>query len=191
MEDSFLHEVVHGGKALVFTVQSADGIASALKLKKEVEAASKSTITMAIIGGGESHMVASELAAANVGVVLAPLFAYRVLWDHRRSLTGAPLTNGTAVDVLAGAGVKIAIGLEEDWLVRDMGLLAGIVHKNSNGKISEKQALEMASRNVYEMLGIKGKEDTEGFVVFEGSPLEVGGRVKAVGTGKETITVFE
>jgi imidazolonepropionase-like amidohydrolase len=191
VEESFLHEVVHGRKPLVFTVHSADGIASALRLKKEVETVSNSSITMAVIGGGESHLVATELAAANVGVVLAPMFAYRVLWDHRRALTGAPLTNGTAVDLLAAAGVKVAVGLEEDWLVRDMGLLAGIVCKNSGGNIAEREALDMVSSNVYEMLGMKKAEGQEDFVVFEGSPLEVGGWVRAVGTGKDAVTIFD
>lgn len=184
-ELAFLRNVVTGELPLVLTIHSVDGIASALKLKSTVEKVAKSTIKLAIIGGAESHLLAKELAAANVGVVLAPLISYRVDWDQRRALTGAPLTNGTAVDKLVDAGVVTAIGLEEDWLVRDMGLLAGIAYKNGEGRLSEKDALDLVGGNVYKMLGLKAAwEEEQDFIVFEGSPLEIGAKVLAVGDGR-------
>ncbi|KAI0130278.1 hypothetical protein BJ170DRAFT_308648 [Xylariales sp. AK1849] len=191
-EEAFLHKVVYGELPLALTLHSADGIAGALKLKKLVEEVSKSEITLVIIGGAESFLVAEELAAAKVGVVLAPLLSYRNSWDERRALTGAPLTNGTAIDKLLDAGVVTAIGLEEDWLVRDMAILAGIAYKNSGGRLSEKQALDLVGGNVYETLGLKASDlAIDDFIVFEGSPLEIGARVRAVGSGRETVTLFE
>ncbi|KAK7947866.1 amidohydrolase [Apiospora aurea] len=186
-EEAYLGRVVRGEVPLAITAHSADGIAGALKLKKQVEEASgQAGLTMVIIGGAESHLVADELAEAHVGVVLAPLQSYRTSWDQRRALTGAPLTNGTAVDALVKAGVTVAIGLEEDWVVRDLGLLAGIVYRNGEGRVSEGEALELVGGNVYKMLGLSDKDKkekeakgqgqaVEDFLVFEGSPLEIGG----------------
>ncbi|ORY59984.1 uncharacterized protein BCR38DRAFT_443521 [Pseudomassariella vexata] len=189
-EVAFLRKVVAGHIPLALTVHDADGIADALKLKSTVEEASNSTLTVVIIGGAESHLIADELAAAKVGVVLAPLQSYRVTWDQRRALTGAPLTNGTAIDKLVDAGVLTAIGIEEDSLVSNMGLLAGIAYKNSGKRLSQKEALDLVGGNVYKMLGLKGAEQMGDFVVFEGSPLEVGGRVRAVGRGKGQVSLF-
>ncbi|KAI5863757.1 amidohydrolase [Durotheca rogersii] len=212
-EAAFLRRVVAGELALAVTVHSADTIAALLQVKKVVDAAiaaspafgdnasaSARGISLVIIGGAESPLLAAELAAAGVGVVLSPLLSYGTSWDQQRALTGAPLTNGTAVDRLVAAGVGVAIGAEEDWVVRDIGLLAGIAHRNSGGAISEADALDLVSANVYAILGLK-EPDAAGsgegslapreFVVFEGSPLEVGARVRAVGSGVgEEATLF-
>ncbi|KAI2635849.1 amidohydrolase [Hypomontagnella submonticulosa] len=188
-EAAFLGKVVDGSLPLAVTVQSADVIAALLKIKDAVDAViassrgSSSGISLVLIGGAESFLLAPELAARDVSVVLSPLLAYRTTWDQRRALTGAPLTNGTAVDALVAAGVKVAVGIEEDWLVRDVGLLAGIAYKNGQGQLSEKDALDLVSANVYEILGLEGSDDASEFLVFEGSPLEIGARVRAVGTG--------
>jgi hypothetical protein len=200
-EKAYLKKVVNGTIALALTIHSADTIAAVLKLKSDVETAissvyatSKPTpLRIVIIGGAESYLVATEIAAAKtVGVVLAPLNSYAVSWEERRALAGAPLTNGTAVDILVDAGVKVAIGLEEDWLVRDMHLLAGIAYKNGGGRLSKTQALDLISTNVYEMLGLDTGDEglLEHFVIFEGEPLEIGGRIKAVGGGLGYTTVF-
>ncbi|KAI0475394.1 hypothetical protein GGR56DRAFT_675529 [Xylariaceae sp. FL0804] len=215
-ESVFLARVVNGTMPLAITVHSADVIASVLRIKTEVEAAaaavssSPSSIRLVILGGAESFLLADELAAAQVGVVLSPLLAYRETWDQRRALTGAPLTNGTAVDALAVAGVRVAVGIEEDWLVRDLGLLAGIAHRNSGGRIGERDALDMVGRNVHDMLGMKkgkgmgmgmgtkrkaAEEEEEAdladeFLVFEGSPLEVGAKVRAVADGMGQVDLF-
>lgn len=190
-EKAFLKKVVEGEAALVLSVHSADTIAAVLRLKQDVEDAVRDRaldagqaapkLRVVILGGAESHLVAEQLASANVGVVLAPLLSYASAWDERRALTGAPLTNGTAVDALVDAGVAVGIGLADDYVVRDLGLHAGIAYRNSGGKISEREALELVSGNLYKMLGV---DEPEGdVVVFEGSPLEISGRVKGVVSG--------
>ncbi|KAI8958023.1 hypothetical protein F5Y11DRAFT_337582 [Daldinia sp. FL1419] len=195
-EAAFLSKVIEGSLPLAITVHSADVIATLLKVKESVDnviASSRGSggISLVIIGGAESFLLAGELAAAKVGVVLNPLLSYRNSWDQRRALTGAPLTNGTALDKLVEAGVRVAISINEDWLVRDVGLLAGIAYWNSEGKLSEKDALDLVSDNVYELLGLEGSDDASEFVVFEGSPLEIGARVRAVGSGVgDEVTLF-
>ncbi|KAK5136213.1 hypothetical protein LTR08_003820 [Meristemomyces frigidus] len=199
VEDTKLQAVVGGENLpLVIEVHSADIIASVLRLKEEVEAAmtakssSSGGLRLIIYGGAESHMLAPELATANVSVILAPVLAYSESWDQRRSLTGAPLTNGTAVDVLYAAEVKVALSTKEDWEARDLGLIAGIVHANSGGKISEAEAWRMVSSNIYDMLGLTTKSDRgeAEFCVYEGNPLEIDSRVVAVADGRGMVSVW-
>ncbi|KAM0323735.1 hypothetical protein ACHAQA_008672 [Verticillium albo-atrum] len=198
-EQAFLKKVVDGDVPLVLTVHSADTISTVLRLKSDVESAldasessSSTKLQVVILGGAEAHIVASELAAAEVGVVLAPFQSYATSWDQRRALTGAPLTNGTAIDVLVDAGVTTAIGLEEDWLIRDLALLAGIAYHNGGGRLTEKAALDLVSTNVYKLLGIKEKSARNDghFLVFEGSPLDIGSRVRAVSNGRKDVMVM-
>ncbi|GAB1317980.1 Carbohydrate esterase family 9 protein [Madurella fahalii] len=201
-EAYFLQKVANGSLPLVITVHSADTIAALLRVKSAVDAATATIadadahahakLRLVILGGAESHLLADELAAAQVAVVLAPLQAYGFWWDQRRAMTGAPRTNGTCVDRLLDAGVLTAIGLDADYLVRDLGLLAGIVYANGEGRVDEKGAFEMVGGNIYKILGVEEPGVEEGhFVLWQGSPLEIGGRVKAVGGGLERgVSVF-
>ena len=120
------------------------------------------------------------------------MLTYAETWDQRRSLTGAPLTNGTAIDVLHAAGVKVAIGTKEDWETRNLYLSAGIAYANGGGKINETEALAFVSSNIHDMLGLKSKQGgyMDEFVVFEGSPLEIDGRVRAVADGRGSVTLW-
>ncbi|RMZ26346.1 hypothetical protein D0859_09587 [Hortaea werneckii] len=205
LEDAKLKQVVKGEMPLVLDVHSADTIASLLRMKIDIESAMRPgtdsadrTLRLILFGGAESHLLAEELATANVSVILAPLLPYSETWEQRRSLTGAPLTNGTAVDVLHAAGVQVAISTKEDWETRDLGLMAGIARANSDGKISEDEAWSMVSSNIYAMLGLDSlglgstgatAGDTE-FVVYDGNPLEIDSRLRVVADGRGEVTVW-
>lgn len=188
-EAAYLKKAVTGKIPLVISVHSADTIAAIIRVKSEVEAAisaasiqnaNSNLIRLVIYGGGEAHLVATEIASAEIGVVVAPVFAYADSWDMRRSLSGAPVTNGTTIEVLIEAGVTTAIGTAEAWEIRDLSFLAGTVFHNSGGKITEADALGLIGKNYESILGVKVKQ--EDFVVFEGSPFETGSRIKAVGS---------
>ncbi|OAA68503.1 amidohydrolase [Niveomyces insectorum RCEF 264] len=207
-EVAFLRRVVAGNMTLCITAHSADTIAALLRVKADVDAALSArehrlaqqnkpagrrrpaVLRLVVVGGAEAHLLAHELADVGVGVVLAPLFAFGTTWDQRRALTGAPLTNGTGVDVLLEAGVLVAAGLEEDWVVRDLGLLAGIVYANSGGRLSERAAVDIVSRNIHTMLGLDDEHEPAHFALYEGSPFEMGSRVKAVGGGDGRIELY-
>ncbi|KAL5606089.1 hypothetical protein BROUX41_006141 [Berkeleyomyces rouxiae] len=194
-EDAYLAKVVSGEIALVLSIQSADMIASALKLKATVEASlpPKTKLRVAILGGAEAYLVADELARADVGVILAPIQSFGNEWEERRALTGAPLTNGTTVDVLVSAGVTTAFGLYEDWEFRVLSVMAGVAHNNGRASgIDEAEALDLVSQNVYKALGL-GVPDAQAvghFVVSEGSPLQITSRIRAVGRGEDEMLVF-
>ncbi|KAK7701060.1 hypothetical protein SLS57_011865 [Botryosphaeria dothidea] len=190
-EEAYLSQVLEGELPLAIHVNSADTIAALLRVKSEVEEAVNADIRLTVVGGAESHLIAKELAEAGVGVVLAPLLPYSKSWDQRRSLTGAPLTNGTTLNILLDAGVVTAIGVAGNWEIRGLPLQAAIAYANSEGRLTESDALGLISTNVYRLLGLKGPADASAdFVVFEGSPLEIQSRVVAVGNGRGSVSVF-
>lgn len=188
-EGIYLQRVIQDSFPLVLSAHSADTLSSIIRLKSDIEATISKSLSnpaklrMIVIGGAESHLVAKELAEANVSVVLAPLLPHAQTWDQRRGLTGAPLTNGTAIDALIAAGVLVGISVEEVWETRDLGLLAGIAYTNSEGKLSFKEALDLVGANFDKMLGIQGPKQRKknDWVVWEGSPLQIGGRVRGIG----------
>jgi hypothetical protein len=57
--------------------------------------------------------------------------------------------------------------------------------------LTEQQALDLVSTNFYDFLGLEMPEVGSEFVVYEGSPLEIGGRVVAIadGSGKTELWV--
>ena len=65
-------------------MKNADIIASLLKLKQEVEASSGTLIKMTLVGASEAHLLAAELAAANVGVIVTPPRPFPFTWEGRR-----------------------------------------------------------------------------------------------------------
>jgi len=203
VEKAYLKRVVSGKMPLVLSVNSADTITTIIRLKSFVDSAiakahikvSTSTapsLKIALVGGAESHLVANEIAAANISVILVPLLPHQQSWDQLRGLTGAPLTNGTTLNWLLDAGVLVGVSVEETWETRDLGLVAGTAYANAEGRLTFEEALDIAGGNIYKALGIKDKEvdeeNSQEWVVWEGSPLAVGGRVRAVGgDGKMTL----
>ncbi|KAF1936839.1 amidohydrolase [Clathrospora elynae] len=196
-ESHYLKKIVQGELPLVLSAHSADTIASIIKLKDYIESAiasytststtSNTKLQIVIIGGAEAHLVATELAAANISVVLAPMLPHAQSWDQRRGLTGPPLTN-VSTNVLLDAGVRIGISVDETWESRDLVLLAGIAYANSEERLSFGEALNLVGGNIDEMLGIEKQEMTirGEWVIWEGSPLEICGRVRGIGGAEKT-----
>lgn len=67
----------------------------------------------------EAHLLANEIAAAGVGVILLPARQFPGDWDSKRTLPGPPLTQQSAIGVLTDAKVKIGLGIVEDWQARN------------------------------------------------------------------------
>ncbi|MCJ1323232.1 hypothetical protein MMC15_008586 [Xylographa vitiligo] len=195
-EEMYLKRVVVGDLPLVLSIHSSDTIAAVLRVKQEVESAlgtltAEKKLRMVIIGGAESYLIAEEIAAAGVGIILSPLQPYSSSWDQRRSLTGAPLTNGTALEHLLDAGVSVAIGVgPENSDARNLRLMAGIAFRNSGGRLTESQAMALVGANIYRMLGLNETVVTNDFVIYEGSPLEIGSELRALGHGGDSISFW-
>ena len=57
---------------MVVEASSADIIASVIALKTEVESRLHTSLKVTVIGGSEAHLLAKEIGAAHIGVILSP-----------------------------------------------------------------------------------------------------------------------
>lgn len=80
-------------------------IASLLALKADAEKQHGHKIKLVLYGAAESHLLADEIAASNVSVIVAPVRGFPNSFDKARALPGAPLTPKTTLETLFDAGV--------------------------------------------------------------------------------------
>ena len=74
-----------GSTPLVVETHSADVIATLIGLKSEIENANGGfPLRLTISGASETHVLAKELGAASVGVVLNPVRQFPKSWERRR-----------------------------------------------------------------------------------------------------------
>jgi hypothetical protein len=72
---------------LIIEVESADIMATLLRLKDEVDATrvvKGSGLRLTFVGATESFILADELAAADVGVIITPPRSFPYDWERRR-----------------------------------------------------------------------------------------------------------
>jgi len=151
-----------GSIPLVITANSADIIGTLLSLKKEVEEKRGKQMKMTIMGAAEAHLLASEIAAASVGVILVPPRSFPYNWESRRILPGPPLTAQSSAAYLTSHGVTVGLGPQGvmgdasmgAWAVRNLRFDMAWVALESGGSVSKDAALAMASSNIEELLGI-------------------------------------
>jgi hypothetical protein len=118
-----------GRLTLVVEAHSADVISSLILLKREVEAHTHRKLKMTITHASEAHLVAFELAHADIGVVLVPARPFPFTWEDRRILPGPPLTEKSQVRALHEANVTVAIGVLESWDSRNTPFYLGWVSR--------------------------------------------------------------
>ena len=168
---------------------SADIIATLITLKAEVERHTKTDIKLTIVGGGEAHLLARELGAANVGVILNPVRPFPASWEARRILPGPPLTEESQILRLINHNVMVGVGVLESWEAQNARFDLGWAALEAGGKISKEQALLMGTVNMYKLLGGERNLDVleEGLfpkgelvATVGGDLLEFGSKVVAV-----------
>ena len=69
---------------LVIKVHSADIMASLINLKKEIETEHGKLIQITFAGASEAHILAKEISAAKVGIILNPARPFPGTWKSRR-----------------------------------------------------------------------------------------------------------
>ena len=69
---------------LVIEVHSADIMASLINLKREIETGHKTLLRITFSGATEAHILAKEIGAAKVGVILNPVRPFPASWKSRR-----------------------------------------------------------------------------------------------------------
>ena len=73
-----------GEMPLVVEVDNADIMASLIALKAEIQSLTQKPLHLTFSGGAEAHLLAQELGAANVGVILRPSRSSPKSWESRR-----------------------------------------------------------------------------------------------------------
>jgi hypothetical protein len=69
---------------LVVEAHSVDIIATLIMLKKQVEDQRGNNIKLTITGASEAHLLAVELATANIGIIVNPSRPFPANWEGRR-----------------------------------------------------------------------------------------------------------
>lgn len=158
-----LQPVLAGAIPLVVRVDRASDISALLALVREFE------LRAIVFGGAEAWMVADELAAAGVPVVLDPLSNLPEDFD----VLEATLENASRLHT---AGVRIAFSSADTHNVRNMTQAAG--NAVANG-LPWHEGLRAITRAPAEMLGLGDRLGAieagliADLVVWDGDPLEV------------------
>ncbi|KAG6372339.1 carbohydrate esterase family 9 protein [Boletus reticuloceps] len=174
--------VAKGEIPLVVQAQNADIIASLIKLKKEVEASKGVELKLTVAGAAEAHLLAKNLGEANIGVIVTPSRPFPEAWEMTRILPGPPLTKDSAITTLLAHGVKVGIGILEQWSARNTRFDAAWAALESNGQISKSETLALASTNLEELLGVKPTVSLSGDLVATvgGSLLDLEAKVVGI-----------
>ncbi len=163
-------KAARGEIPVVVHTNNKDVIAHMVALKRETGA------HVVIMGGGEAHLLAAELAGADVPVIFAPWSGCEPLfWESRRCLPGPPLVDQLGPQVLMAAGVRVAVSNFDDTnnhirnSIWEAAWLAGPGNRSL--------ALDLVSGNVEDILLLPR---ARGFVLYEGDPFEFGSRVALI-----------
>ncbi|KAF9646963.1 hypothetical protein BDM02DRAFT_2841164 [Thelephora ganbajun] len=177
----WFRKVTRGEIPLVVKVDSVDIMATLLKLKAEVEDTKNSTTKLVFSGASESHLLAENIANANVGVILTSPRPYPATWDSRRILPGPPISSETTITKLQGAGVLVGIGVTTPDFAKNARFDLTWAGLESSGCINKRQAYALASTNLDKLLGIKHGSGDGDLVAFEGGSLfDLSSKVAAV-----------
>lgn len=173
-----LAPVVQGRMPLVVRAHRSSDIRAALRLARELG------LRLVIEGGTEAWMVARELAAARVGVILDPT-------DNLPSSFDRVHVRDDAATLLAAAGVEVAVSsLGSVSNVRMLRQLAGIAAANG---LSPAAALAAVTTVPARLFGLDRGQIRAGavadLVVWSGDPFELSTRVEhVIIAGKEQST---
>ncbi|KAH9921901.1 uncharacterized protein B0H18DRAFT_1086033 [Fomitopsis serialis] len=166
----WFEKAAQGAIPLVVEVASADIMATLLKLKDEIAEARGSYMKMVFFRATEAHLIAGQIAEANVGVILEPARPFPQTWDDRRILAGPPLTNDTSLVTLMDAGVTVAVGIRDAWQAVNTRFETAWAALESNGRITKEQARALVSTNLEKLLGVQEWVDQDGgdLVAYQG-----------------------
>lgn len=177
---AIVQRVRDGHSTLVVDVNSADIMATLLRLKAEYETRTTKTLRLTFAGAQESHLLANEIASAGVSVIATRPKPFPFTWDTRRILPGPPLTADSLVPVLLAAGVNVGVGLVDANQARDLRFEVSRVVLSSNENIDLITALELVTTNLERALGIHGNMPQDLVAYPGGHVFGFGGKAAAV-----------
>lgn len=167
-KENTLMNVSKGRIPLVIHVDSADIMATLIQLKREVERKTGNSLKFVFAGGAEAWMVASDIAAANINVILTPPRFYPGTWDKKRILPGPPLSYDTPVTALLSHNVTVAIGVENGYEARHSRFDLAWAALESSGRVGETQAYAIASINLEKILDFRIPDEQREYVAWKG-----------------------
>lgn len=118
-----------GKMPLVINVDSADIMATLIKLKQEIESDTKKRLQFTFVGASEAHILADEIGQAGIGIILRPVRPFPYAWKSKRILPGPPLTEDNTLSTLIRRNVTVGIGIEESWSARNIRFDVGWVRR--------------------------------------------------------------
>ncbi|KAI0645593.1 hypothetical protein C8Q79DRAFT_1010536 [Trametes meyenii] len=202
----WFQKAANGTIPLVVTTGSADVIATMIALKKEIEAKHGVPFRLTVVSAAEAHLVADELAKANVGVIVFPLRSFPYTWDEHRVLPGPPLSEDSLISHLIKHNVTVGLGPrgiasqshagEEgmaSWSVRNLRFDAGEALLDAGPDVLDKAgAFALASVNVERLLGLRVDPNEQDLVATVGGDLlDFEGKVVAViSPRQEVVDIF-
>ncbi|KAJ7075534.1 hypothetical protein B0H15DRAFT_894200 [Mycena belliarum] len=181
--------VKNGEIPLVIKVHNADIMATLLHLKGEFDALSTSSLRMTFAGATEAHLLAAEIGAAGVSVILAPARPYPATWDQRRILPGPPLSRKTSVVTLLEHGVNVALGVQSDYDARNARFELAWAALDSDGVIDHKTAMALSTNNMDKALGLDHITlHGEDLVIYQGGGVfDFDSKVIGVASGRRAV----
>ncbi|KAF8630433.1 hypothetical protein AX17_005410 [Amanita inopinata Kibby_2008] len=160
-----------GDMPIVAHVDSADIMATLIKMKTDYEETIGNKLRLTFAGATEAHLIADEIAKAGVSVIVTEPRPYPATWDKSRFLPGPPLSADSLVTTLLQSGVNVAIGVVDESVVRNTRFELAWMALNSNGKISKAQALSLATTNLERALGLDKVHTLRDIVAYRGGSM--------------------
>ncbi|CAE6350761.1 unnamed protein product [Rhizoctonia solani] len=161
-------KALDGQVPLVIKVHKADDMATLLELKSEIEDLTSIPLRLTFAGATEAHIIAKEIAAAGVGVIVIPSRSFPASWDRARVLPGPPLSQDSLIAKLLKANVTVGVGVVEAWEARNARFDIGWTALESNGDIKKQDALALGTTNLQKLLGLEGNELLGDLVAYHG-----------------------
>ncbi|KAH7107924.1 hypothetical protein BKA62DRAFT_680428 [Auriculariales sp. MPI-PUGE-AT-0066] len=163
-------KVIKGEIPLVIGADSADIIATIIEIKAEVDPEAK--IRIVISGAAEAHLLAAELAAAKIGVIVSPR-PIPSTWDLRRHVLRPPLAEGSAVSTLLAHNVTTAVAKVDmwTWRARQTRFNLGWILAESNGALNHRDTIALGSTAMEKLLGLDINEQDRDMVAYAGGDI--------------------
>ena len=158
-----LQGVVNGNTPLIVGINRAADIEVLIRFVNEY------SLKAIISGGAEAWMLADELAAAGIAVILDPLANLPGNFDSLNARLGA-------TSILIDAGVKVAIGDGDSHNARNMAQAAGNAVAQGLDWDAALRAITLTPAEIYGVAATAGSLETgkaADVVIWPGDPLEL------------------
>ncbi|CRG89988.1 Multiple PDZ domain protein [Talaromyces islandicus] len=170
-KDTLYGKAADGKIPVVVHTENKYDILQIIKVKSDYPKAK-----LIIYGASEAPAVADEIASGDVPLIFNAAHSAPSAWEKKDLLVGPPLT-ASPVRVLADANVTFALAMlpNFDWHLANLPIEASSIAKEAG--LSAKEAVDLFSTKIDEILGFQKAEKNTDFVIWEGNPLEYGASV--------------